>query len=409
MVSRDSCSTERSADQDAVLHRALTPLHRLEDGGLLLDHAARVPHAEHHQCVGHPPQERAQRLQIGPLPRFGTDEEVQLILGPGELILECADRHPEHAPVGGGKPLAAPGHVILGGQHRIEAECRLELADTGVDRFGLGIVVEQVLDQLGRRRLFQRGLPLFGHPADMAIEAGQEMLDRKARLEPFAGDGGHHARGDPPQLSHGPAAGDLLQLGQGKAQAAESLAQLLVAQQAEQAQLVEMPGAASRLAQVPLQQGQGIGVESRGRHDRQVGLEQEGVGEQLRAPATAQIIEQRQQDQWIVAFAGLNPFQVVGELHDGLHQHAAGIVAIRHPVLEQIPGNALHLLGHQRGAVELHHPQAAQDPVQLVGRLLQDRGLLRVLYVPLQESADLLQRLVDFRPNQAQGCRVVHT
>ncbi len=93
--------------------------------------------------------------------------------------------------------------------------------------------------------------------------------------------------------------------------------------------------------------------------------------------------------------SALQPLQVVGQLHDALHQDRIGVVAILDLAVDQRPRQLLHFLGNHRRAVELDHAQRALHLVQQVGAGPQLGRALAFLDVVLQRVARLPKRLVE--------------
>ena len=93
--------------------------------------------------------------------------------------------------------------------------------------------------------------------------------------------------------------------------------------------------------------------------------------------------------------AALQPFQVIGQLHDALHQHRVGVVAMVDLGVDQRLGQLFHFLGHHSRAVQLDHAQRALHLVQQVRTGTQLARVLAFLDVTLQRVSRLPQRLVE--------------
>ena len=93
--------------------------------------------------------------------------------------------------------------------------------------------------------------------------------------------------------------------------------------------------------------------------------------------------------------ATLQAFKIVGQLHDALHQHRVGVVAVLDLGIDQRSRQLFHFLGNHRRAVKLDHPKRALDLVQQVRAGAQLGRALAFLDVVLQGVPRLPKRLVE--------------
>ncbi len=98
---------------------------------------------------------------------------------------------------------------------------------------------------------------------------------------------------------------------------------------------------------------------------RQIRAEQIGFGKQRLAAHGAQIIQQRQNDQRVVAAIGFYFFQVDRELQNGPHEDFLGLGVAGDATFNHCLSEAFHFLGHHGGAVEFHHLQTAVHLVNM--------------------------------------------
>ena len=149
----------------------------------------------------------------------------------------------------------------------------------------------------------------------------------------------------------------------------------------------------------------------------QVEQQQGSFGQQGAAPHGTQVIQQGQQHQGQIAAARKHPIQIGGQLHHCPHERIEAVVealfilaCIVRARLEQIARDVLHLLGQQRGAVDLDESKHAVRKMQFVRAFRQQRGLVGAFGVSLQRYAGVEQRLRQFLGDDVQCLRtdVVH-
>jgi len=118
----------------------------------------------------------------------------------------------------------------------------------------------------------------------------------------------------------------------------------------------------------------------------------------------AQVVQQRQQHEREIAPAGEHALQIGGQLHHGAHQRVETLrLALALGVRgEQVLRDVLHLLGEQRRAVDLQHPQHALHLVQVLRALLEEGGVVGLLDVALERAARGGERCVHLAANELE-------
>jgi hypothetical protein len=241
-------------------------------------------------------------------------------------------------------------------------------------------------------------LALLVEAADLAVAEPEQPLQRLAVLQPVAMQRLDDRARHPPQLEHRLTGRDLLELARHGRQRLEMLRDALAADPADQPHLVARPQAPRPL----LDRQRGLARRDRHRRGLHVGFEveqqQRALGQQRIAAHRPQVVQQRQQHQRQVAPAGEHPLEVARQLHHGAHQR---VQALRLALTlrgggEQVLRDVLHLLGQERGAIDLQHPQHALHLVQVGGAALEQRQVVGLLDIALERAARLGQRGVDF-------------
>jgi hypothetical protein len=69
---------------------------------------------------------------------------------------------------------------------------------------------------------------------------------------------------------------------------------------------------------------------------------------------------------------------------------------------EQVLSDVLHLLGEQRCAVDLQHPQDALHLVQILSALFEEGCVVGLLYVALERATCGRERRVDLATNELE-------
>ena len=109
----------------------------------------------------------------------------------------------------------------------------------------------------------------------------------------------------------------------------------------------------------------------------------------------AQLVQQGQQHDRDVAMAALQPFQVIGKLHDAAHQRGAAFLARLDSAGSQRTRELLHLVGDHRRRLQFEHAQGTQHLVQVVGASTHGRAIGGILEVGFDLDPRLAQGLVD--------------
>ena len=132
-------------------------------------------------------------------------------------------------------------------QQLLQLERRAHGADPRPVRPGAGDVIEQVVQEVDRRRLGVTLLALLVQALELAVGNAKQALDRRTAVDATVKQALDQRADDPPQLEYGLARGDVLDALGDHREHLEILGQTLVAQEAQQAKLEPRPQAARPL------------------------------------------------------------------------------------------------------------------------------------------------------------------
>jgi hypothetical protein len=376
---------------DDVVHRV----------ALLQHHVARHAQAHHAERVGDPAERLDLRLQVGDAGLPGPQVQVERVLDAQQVFLDRRRDGVEQRAVVSADAAARVRHLRLGRQVAVERERLAQPVERRVRAVAMGDVVEQ----LARR--FEGGLGarrgeavVVGHAAGFAFHAGEGLAQRGRRGERTVADGLGDAAGHPEHAARGLVLGvgeqGLDRLREGRRIGGGTVLGPVAEGGVERVQAtgdLGLPG----LARLGRRHRQRLG-----QRPVQVGREQHALGQPALAARGAQFIEQRQQHHRDVAVAALQALQVVRQLHHATHQRGAGVFMVRDAAACERLRQPLHLLGHHRRRVQLHHPQGAVHLVQEAGAKAHAAGVAGRVGEGLDLVPSLAQGLVQLRLDPAE-------
>ena len=329
--------------------------------------------------------------------------QVQRVLDPQQVVLDRDRDRLEQGAVVATQATARVRKFGLGRLAAAEPEHLADFADAASVAALVGDEIQQLLGQLDRRVLPERGVATIGEALDFPLHLGQCLLERIAHRKGIATQRIERAGSHPEQAARGFGRGDRDQLLADVGQVADGAGAVVVLEPAQQCALVQAPQRLGATGQLTELERRGRAAGRFGKGTRQVGREQHALVERLLAARGAQLVEQGQQHDRDVAVAALQALEVIGKLHDALHEHRIGVITLGHLAVDQCAAELLHFLGDQGGAVQLHHAQGALDLVQQVRAGAQLRWALAFLDIALQGIARLLQRLVELWLDPGEG------
>ena len=369
----------RAAD-DAAHHIAL----------LLHDRAGR-PQPEHAQGIGNAGQHIDLGTQAGDVGRGGAQVQIQRILDPQQVLLDCRRDGAQQGTVAAAEAATRVFEFGLAGQLRAEVEGLAHRVERGMRGLAVGDVIEQLargfLGAIGQHRVERRGLQAL---TDFAFDAGEDLPQRSVRargkrtIRERFGD----ASADPQHAT--------LRFGAG------------VQRQRRQAgdEGAGVPGTAGAR---PGLQGDadlaqcGVGIERSGllragigvgHAARQVRSEQDAFAQARFAARGAQFVEQRQQHDRDVTMTALQPLEVVGQQQHAAQQCGRGEITIGDGAVAQRMGQLLHLFDDHRRRLQFDHLQRALGLVQIAGAQPHAARVVRGFDKAFQFDPRLAQHLV---------------
>ena len=391
---------------DVEQRRGVVGSRALDDGthcvALFLDHAARDSQTEHAERVGY----ALQHFDLaGKLCRFGiriAQMEVERVLDSQQVFLDGAGDGIQQRTVVTGQAAARMLDLGLAGQQRGESEHFAHLADASVLSRCMRDEVKQVAGQFVRRFAAKAALAGIRQTLDFALHLADGLLELEAGLEGLGAKRFEHACGHPEQTARFQFVGLADEPVEDFGKAGQVAVDVVVAEPLEQRQLELRPHRLGLGTQVGFRQRLRGTARAGGELATEIGREQRDLGQPLFAARGAQVVEQRQQDDGNVLVAGLQSFEIVGQLHDAAHQHAVGFVAIGDASVEQGTGEVFHLLGHHGRAVQLDHAKGAMHLVQIGGAEADLADVGGVLHIGFQCLPRLFQGLVEFALDPGQ-------
>ena len=329
----------------------------------LVAHVAEPQHAERVADLG-------EQLQLGieALGRHlaGTRKQVERVLDLAEILADRTGHGAHQLHARSAEAVARLGQVVLVRQQVAKAE----RAADGVDAAAAGgrarHVEQQAVQQLNRRRGGEPRLTLVHQAADLPVHLAEQALDRGAGREPALAQPLDHAAEHPPQLVYGRLGGRAFKRRGHVGDHRKTAVGPFPADPVEQRRLVARPqlfrqhddvlagGLRPRAARQQLAVG------------RQVQQQQRVLGQQRRAACRPQVVQQGQQHQRDVAPAGDHPIEIGRQLDDGARQGVEAFLGrlAGGDVAMQVQRELLHLVGQQRGAIDLGDAQRAVRRVQ---------------------------------------------
>lgn len=266
-------------------------------------------------------------------------------------------------------------------------------------RVRVGQVVEEVLDQILGLRGCKRRLAVVDQTLDLPVKLAEQQLDRDARLDRAVLHAFGHGAGNPPQPARGVVAAAGVETFEDARDACERRRGRGFAYPAQQRMAVVV-------AQAARVRTQDLGMQRLLRPRRQfridVGRKQHRLAEQSLAARRAQIVEQRQQNDRDVLVAALQALDVVRQLQEAAHQHRINVLARRDTAFGDAARDALHLLGHECGAVELDHVQRAVRRVQAGGAFAHGLRIGRIVGIALERVARFFQCRIELGLDPAE-------
>ena len=395
-------------EQGAFIRLAAALRNLLDGGALLGDHAPRHAESKHAQGVADPIQQLDLAQQVGRITLLRTQVDVQRFLDAHEVVLDRHGNRVEQGAVVSGDRALGVFDFTIGRQQRIQA---VGVANRG-NPFALAArmcnVVKEILHQHVWGHDLHADLTLLSKAPDLAIDSAKQQLHRGTRLQAAiadrVGNTGRHPE-QAPRLFAG---------GNGLPQAIEDIAQSRrmlriagITKPFEQGRLEGQAQAQRETAQFLQRQfgGQASGRFRQG--NGQVRRKQGGVGEQLFAATCAQVIQQRQEDDWNVLVTGLHALEIVRQLDHAAHQHGIAFITLGDGAGKQGVGKALHLFDEHGRAIQLDHAQGALRLMQIGRTKAHEAGIGRLVDIGLEGLTCLLEGLVELALDPAQRCEII--
>ena len=378
------------------------------DGFVLLQHhLARLTEAQHRQGIGDLLERCQQAPQAGGLLAIAAHEQVQAVLDLHQLFAQRGHHRTHGLAIRTNDARALEPHQLGIRQGFVETIVGLERGDARTLHRRLGQIEQQILQQIGRRRLVEGGHAIADEPLEFTIQLSQQTADRAAVVQLAGLQQFGQSRRHRPEGAKGRTGAELVQALEDPQQVIQVQLDITVAEQPDL-------GTLQRLAQLaqpwqPVRRGAvgQFGIAQRQRRGGQIRREQAGFREQLFTTRRAQVVEQRQDGQWEIAAGLEDPIQIGRYLQDGLHQHLQRLVRAVHPLFVEGLQQQFHFLGEQRGAIELHHLQGAVDLVHIGPTETQAATVVRVVDERLERLAGLLQGFGDLSLDPLEGYVVV--
>ena len=346
----------------------------LEPGKFLLDVAAQLAEAEHAERVADLAQQLDLRAELCRLATATAYENIQRVLDLAEILADRRGNRLHQLDAGRRQRIALFLDRLIDRQQLVEAERAPHRRDPRALTVRARDVIQEIVQQLDRRSLRIARLTILVEPLELAIREPEKTLDGYAALETVLAQRFDDGTDDPPQLEHRLLRRDLLHLLRDTRERAEILVLALAAYPAHEAKLELGAEAARRQRDIRRSFRQfAARVWRRFAVRLQVQQQQRAFRQQRTATHGTQIVQQRQQDQREVAAAGQHPIEIARQLH---HRAQQRVEALRVRLLlggagDHVAGDLLHLLGEQRGAVDLEHAQHALHAMQFGGRTLE--------------------------------------
>ncbi len=239
-----------------------------------------------------------------------------------------------------------------------QLESILDLLDARVIGLRARNIEEQILDQLGGGILGGRGLALLDQSLGLAVDPGQQVLDRDTEL-----DGANLGSRDQPASSQESSldrrrAGRFGDPGDDGVDLTQAALDIRPPQHIQESQVVTVTDFASLGPQI------GIGLAplaGSGQPPVELCAEQGELRQKRGFPNRAQLVHQRQQRQCGVGHASLDLLQVVWKLDQGEHEGLGRFRGSGQMTRLHRPRDLLHLLGEHRSAIHLGDLKDAVD------------------------------------------------
>ncbi len=374
---------------------------------LFQHHLARLPEAQHRQGIGDLLERRQEAAQAGRLLAIAAHEKVQAVLDLYQLFAQRGHHRAHGFAIRTDDARTLEAHQLGIRQGLVETIVRLERGDARTLHRRLGQVEQQILQQIGRRRLVEGGHPIADESLEFTIQLPEQTADRAAVVQLAGLQQLGQTRRHRPERAKGRAGAELIQPLEDPQQIVQVQLDVAVAEQSDLGALQRLAQLAQAWQPVRRRAVCQFGIAQRQRRGGQIRREQAGFREQLFPARRAQIVEQRQDGQWQIAAGLENPVQIGRHLQDGLHQDFQRLVRAVHPLFVKGLQQQLHLFGEQRGAIELHHLQRAVDLVHIGPAETQAATVVRVVDERLERLAGLLQGFGDLSLDPLEGYVVV--
>ncbi len=251
----------------------------------------------------------------------------------------------------------------------VEFEAASHLVEPGIAARGMSNVVQQVLDRL-ERRLGSLQFMIDQTQADdrsfdlgQCLDDGRRWIDHPGRNRPC------QPLDHPEQLAESVVHRQQAALGSPLGQLLGSHAALVRLGQHGQGFTDRTGNRTQTLLTHHQRQADHPLLHVRGQRPAHIRCKQRALGQADIPAHLAQVVDQRQQDQGNVAEAGLDAFQIIGQLDDAAHQHGEGFVAIADRTVDQGFGQPFHFRCNHRRAAQFEHAQRALHLMQVAGAI----------------------------------------
>ncbi len=381
--------------QQLLLVGALLAIDDVAHGfDLGLDQLPLRAEADHRQRIRDDVHLLRQVLELFDLREIAVDVDFEGRLDRFDIRLHRLGDGLEQRLVGAGDVVEHFAAGALRRQELLEPVGGLDRLGLGAVAFGLGDVIEEILDQLDRLALHQPALADDQDHAKQRVDLAEQILDRHAELELLARHRLDQRADDPPDARHLLRDGPLLEGFANLFEAREAFLDRLVLDDVEQCELVDraqLLGEQLRRLVLLLVDGLGLGAFL---VHRQVRQEQQLFREQILVAHRANVVEQRQDRDRDIAMAGLDMLEVIGQLQHRAQHDLERRFALLLLLLDDEIGERDHFLGQHRRAVLLdHHEHALDQPQAFLDRVQQ--RVVRRLDIALEIDFDLGQVVVD--------------
>ena len=389
--------------QRGLIGRTRPAGERLDRAALILHHATWNAEAEHAERIGDCAQCLALRRQIGDYSVRRAQMQIERFLDPQQIFLDAGGDGVEQFAIVAGKAAARVRKFGLVELLRIQAEYVADLADTTMVGRRVDDVIQQLADQLGRRRGQECRFAIISKTFDLPLHAGQRLLERLGRGECPRAQRIEGTGGDPEQLAwpFGLGQSDQLRADIGQRRNAASI--VVITQPLQQRNLIGIAQHFNLIVPLRFRQRRQRAARRGWQRTREVGDEQHAFRHDFLAARLAQLVEQRQQYDWNVLVSALQAFQIIRQLHRAAHQRGVSLLAILDAAFQQRLRQVLHLFGHHRCAVQFEHAQRALHLMQLRDANLHLATVATILGVRLQRLTSLPEGFVELRLDPAQG------